>query len=1339
MGLRGVFASIACVFGLLVCAPSWSEPPDITEYLVKLENLLEISEAEPYIELLEELEKTPTIELHQMVIKKLESLLSILDPDVEETIEITRIISASLESLRKLGTADDAEFLSELSHWASMTLRLADVETEILNAALEIKSVNSRQLVSIMKIGKNTSVAVAHRAESAGRRNFELVVRKAQNLIEFMRARVIEQDEALEMLQALYLKDLLTAGQRSKPEVFYMMGLPGVGKDTIAKAFVDAQWDKPGAYKEHMFRMNIKTREEGWSYFGSAKGYIGSTDLPAFLRFLVQHSGGKYLLAQVKDVRGNDQLIIEKNPEWDGVYRGTTPDKALVFINEFHNVPRVVKDDLLKEAVGDGIFPINNPGSTPNSVDHLELPVTFAIASNEGISLIEPREKNGARIGQPLSFEALMENHSKVHDDPERLKQAQIDHYGEKNDRVLPGDPGVSEEFQSRVPNSRLILLRPISPEGLKKIVRLFEKEMTSALKDTNAFLQPFDLSLSGELVDFISSYKAVPSEGARPLEDRLKSLVFDPFFKAIVTGKIRPTGKKLAIQIGLQGYQNQVQSLTFKVFEGVSLDQITDEQPTYQFTRIIKPTLSDLPQQALTNEEIQRFLALREEITSNVFGTDHIVDRLVEAVIASESESRNTGASRGATVMAFLGKTSTGKSELAKQYTLARHGRDQQPTVLDFNGIRDLQSVKAKILGTHDIRNNPIASDFMKAYDHANGHLTFIFDEAANAPKELLKALYEILREPIVTGFSDGKPRPMMNVTIILTGNAGEEIYQNIPTDLSTRRFAQAMTEVFQIFIKNEALQNKILTNTFPEALLARLGRNIFHFGPHTNKSKRQLAQLKLMQGLRRLAPKPSERGWYIEFASEQDLYKVFHMIEVEGYNQAYQGASIDKFVREALIDAIKVKLLASGIQDKSTVVLRIGDLVEPTNSDSPPFRRLFLTSQDGRELEVIVPLQRLVNELPQSIEQRLLVAFHEVGHEIVSHYYFHELIEPTELKILPGVTIIDEELVVFEGVRGGRQMQKVSPDRGYILRRAAVLAGGYIGEQLVTLGHRHGAGKANDIKRATDLIHNAILRWGLSEEWDKQAIPANLSVADYISKHLSDREKESLHTLTKAWLSEAERMAVLAIVSNLNGAFYSLSKAVAEKGDLSGEEIKQIYSAEKIVFNANESSTPEFDPVAVYGQLESLLSKGNTDQGTLFSAREVRQDPNFYERTFNRLSSNSVGWVQRNLGRAKKWHQLSPTEQMMAQIIISRMVEDKSLQPQLVNEIWHFESVVNPEEILEAREEQQRQGVIDLEKYRLRQGEAHRSVDENSRTVEAVKSQPEGSPLCLSLIKGA
>src|SRR5581483_11244016 len=92
-------------------------------------------------------------------------------------------------------------------------------------------------------------------------------------------------------------------------------------------------------------------------------GYLGSEQFPPFIAWLVEHSGGKYKLKEVKNHRGETTYAVEENPDYhgktlEGYY---APESAIVFANEFHNWSREIKDVFLKQALEKGYFSINNP------------------------------------------------------------------------------------------------------------------------------------------------------------------------------------------------------------------------------------------------------------------------------------------------------------------------------------------------------------------------------------------------------------------------------------------------------------------------------------------------------------------------------------------------------------------------------------------------------------------------------------------------------------------------------------------------------------------------------------------------------------------------------------------------------------------------------------------------------------------------------------------------------------------------------------------------------------------------------------------------------------------
>lgn len=1177
-----------------------------------------------------------------------------------------KVLFRYVEALGYVGAVQDSE------HLKNIKTENSDLEAAIVQSNLGIKKAN-RDYNSLPLYDSTMGISklIGDRQNLITASQSKIKIFEKQ-----MRERVAGQDEVIDILSTLYTKDLVFGGQRERPEVLYMMGLPGNGKDTIAESFVDALYNYEGAYEEHMFRLNISTESEMWSHLGSSKGYLGSEELPDFLEFLAKHSGGKYKIGTESSHRG-ERKVIELNPDWTPSKNNseTSAHRAVIFVNEAHNIPKSVKDKLLKQGIERGLFPINNPGTGPNAVSTIQVPVTFIFASNEGINLLEPREANGERNGEPLSYEELIKNYEKVAFDKRKLKSTLQKTNGKKNSPQTGRDaPGVSEEFLSRIPEHRLVILKPLSLKELKKIAQNKISKDVKKFRSAQGDWGSLEISIDDAAIDFLINYKYVPSDNARPMENKVQEFILDPIFEAIKRGKIKTTkGDQQLIQVGIKQYKNNAVSVVF--------DVVSDEG-TFRTTRLIKSTLSNIAPEPLSDERIAELLALEEKMNANVFGIKNISKRLVEAAVVSESESRS-GKARPATVMAFLGKTSTGKTEAAKQYVKARYGEKTEPMIIDFNKIQTIQDMKAKITGSYDSNNDSIPSEFMKAYDRANGNIAFIFDEAANSPKELLKALYEVLREANANGFSDGVARPMTNVTIILTGNAGEKIYQSIPSHLSPEMREKAAHEVFKLFLNDENLQRNLMLETFPDALLARIGRNIYHFGPHIPYTKRQMTQLKLKHMFTNLLPNSSERGWKFNFASEKDIYALMDLIENEGFLDTEQGASIDKFVREELGNKFKTMLLANKVKSGSEVTISVSENVNLINDKDVTrrVREIVLTTEDQQSIKVEIAGKNKRHHTVTAKQDQMLTAYHEAGHEIVSEVFFGDRVRPSFLSIIPGISRIGDELVHYAGLRSGNRLVHTEMTREVLIRQVAIMLGGYVAEEMVTFGARNHDGKSNDIMRASNLITHGILKYGLSKNWGMRAAPDNGNLSEFIAKELSDSERAKLHEEVTVWLKEAEDMARHAILANYEKCFVPLSKLIARKGLLIGEDIESFYKSNPSITERDNSYN------AVVDENQSIVEKlkqAFADKKAIF-LKSISMDNFEAEKAYNLLTQDGslLNWFKFSK-KSNDWKTLNEQQKTAAKLALAHLLGDKSRDARFIENDLMIGDVADVEQMV-------------------------------------------------------
>lgn len=107
-------------------------------------------------------------------------------------------------------------------------------------------------------------------------------------------------------------------------------------------------------------------------------------------------------------------------------------------------------------------------------------------------------------------------------------------------------------------------------------------------------------------------------------------------------------------------------------------------------------------------------------------------------------------------------------------------------------------------------------------------------------------------------------------------------------------------------------------------------------------------------------------------------------------------------------------------------------------------------------------------------SDKEKKLVAYHEAGHAVTSHY-------------LPNTDPLHKVSIIPRGAAGGYTLLLPEEDRNYITKeqmfeQVCMLLGGRIAESLVLDDISTGA--SNDIERATSTIRSMITQYGMSEE---------------------------------------------------------------------------------------------------------------------------------------------------------------------------------------------------------------------------------------------------------------
>lgn len=1010
---------------------------------------------------------------------------------------------------------------------------------------------------------QNLGIAVEE-SIPARKKDFREAVSHLDFVRTYMERYVVGQPEAVKSFVDLERESLFMGRQGKR----LLMSLPGAGKDTLAITFVNAINDgDPKAFETHMLRIPVmNSRWDLGKIQGAATGVMGSNHLSSLIEFLVNHSGGRYLIEKIQEGYSITSRVIQ-NPAWKGQdLKGYfSADQALLYVDNLHLWYRDGKDQVFLDALKEGRFKIAN---SAGGEQEIVVPVKMAFATAEGTSLLAARELNGQRYGEPQTIEQLVNNWELVHNDHERLKNEARRSNGAVNAGASNESKGTSEQLLSLFGEGEILLLRPLTEANIKEIVKQKLEALAKKLVNPESLLGQVKLTWSEEMVHFLATFHYFAEENANPLDVRISNMVQHTLLDGIEKKKLEGSKHPQHWHLHVMRNSDKTYSLVIKVER---------ENNTQQITLPILATLSERSRKPITDEEIDHILSKEVWMSSRVFGVDHIIKRVMVNYLVSE-EARNVKVEwHEATAMAqtymLLGLSSTGKTEFSKVLSEAQFGKRTAIKTISFNGIKTFDQVKAMFFGKKDEHGNPIPTDFMKEYDRNNGRVLFVFDETSETPMSVLTELYDIFREPVVTLFCDNKPRPMGGVTIVATGNAGAEWMTNVPRDIPSDQQLAAMQMMYDQAMSDPDARRELLEKYFPSALINRIGEgNIFFFGPLTFQSIRSLTQLKLGSALERLKPADAKRGWHLQFTTKEEYLKLVEMIEDIGFILHEQGASIDRFVKQDIEQLFHFHLLKEKIPTNANVTIKVtklDDIVKPTTTRAS-YRVDLITG--SKTVTIMYEGRDIKNELAVPVEQRFLTNVHEAAHELAREVLFGNKILPIKIASIPGVVKMQGKWLYYAGIATSVDVTAVRVTRQQIIYDMAVFFAGEVAETLITQNISHAAGKASDMEQATELARIAVLRFGLSEKFGRMTIPKEAKMEDQI--HLLSPERRDLFDAeVNKMLREARDLAKTIISQNLDAVIIPMGQELLKKGVMEGPEILEFYKTHKVNYTTRPS----------------------------------------------------------------------------------------------------------------------------------------------------------------------
>jgi len=789
---------------------------------------------------------------------------------------------------------------------------------------------------------------------------------------------------------------------------------------------------------------------------------------------------------------------------------------------------------------------------------------------------------------------------------------------------VGESQPGISEELLSILPENSMLLYRPLSKESIREVIEASLLTLRKRFLKANIDEYKLKLFWTPELVKYLQEFNYNAEENAASVLDVVSKIVENTIFKAIFNKKLQTSSKIQNIGLDVNVNDDGTANLVFL------------DSKKKLFDMLIEPSLANKKLVPVDFKSIETLMDLPARLKKHVIGAEDILERLGMLTLVTEDArnlkvSNDNAKERVRAIMA-LGMTSTGKTETAKALARELYGSESALITIDCGHVKTVHDLKVLVLGLRDHYGEPIASDFMKHFDRNQGRLLVVLDELAKVPKEITTALlYDILREPVVRTFSDGKPRQMGQVTLIMTGNAGEEWFADIPRDIPMYQQMVAMKDIYDKSIVNSQFKRQFLENYFTEAFITRVGeKNIFFYSPLFFRAIRELALMKVLQSLDRLKPENGRRGWNVRFLNEDSFIDLIETIEEEGFVIREQGASIDRFVAQEFEFRLRHLLLTNQVPSASDVIIgrRAIDGSKGEGTGKITFKLM------GQEIE-LPGLEFKQAETPivpkTSKKDTFLTSFHEAGHEILREIFLGDVTEPDLVSVIPGVIKIEDKWILYSGIAKKKHVKHYRDTKSSTIQLIAGFLAGEVAESLVTVGRVTSSGKANDTSRATEIIKGAILSSGLSDAWGIESLSSRTNINEVIAS-FSEKKKKLLEKEVGIWLKESRELAKKYLLLNFDTVFLPLSKELVRKGTMNGKELKEFYKEHVLITpksSLSMKSNLKAKLIKARSALASILGKKSRD-ATLLPWLEVPTDVMTIEKFVDKVREEEISKVE-------------------------------------------------------------------------------------------------------------
>lgn len=310
-------------------------------------------------------------------------------------------------------------------------------------------------------------------------------------------------------------------------------------------------------------------------------------------------------------------------------------------------------------------------------------------------------------------------------------------------------------------------------------------------------------------------------------------------------------------------------------------------KEATKEDVESIVSSMANVPKISVEDNEKERLKHLAENIKSNLFGQDEIVDKMVKQIHMSKAGLANVGKPISALL---CGRTGVGKTEFARRLASA----------LGINFVKLDMSEYSEEYSTSRLIGS--AAGYV-GYEQAgalteplikNPHSVVLLDEIEKADENVYNILLQVLDDGKLTD-NHGREASFRNAIVLMTTNVGFRDAENTKKNLGFVSTNKQLEEKIEKNLKDE------LKNHFSPEFRNRL-TNIFYFNNLDDKAMKLIVD----KNIRRINECLKEKNVEIEVSD-----KAKDWIVQESLKENSGGRPVERIVDSQISEKISEEIL--------------------------------------------------------------------------------------------------------------------------------------------------------------------------------------------------------------------------------------------------------------------------------------------------------------------------------------------------------------------------------------------------------------------------------------------